>query len=444
MPDSQSVSPLFTDFYELTMAAGYFANDLNAEATFSVSVRPGNRKRGFYVAAGLEDVLDILANFAFTTSDLEFLHSTETFSPAFLSFLADLRFTGEVVAMPEGTLFFPGEPFLEITAPIIQAQLLETVVLNTIGFQTMIATKAARCVLAGQGRPLVDFSLRRTQARDAGMKAARSTWLAGFMGTSNVLAGKTLGLPITGTMAHSFVTAFNNELEAFKAYARLFPDDTVLLIATYDLTKGAENAVRVARYLQAQGHRLQGVRLDSGDMVLGSRQVRTILDQAGFPEVKIYASSGFDEFKIADLLQAGARIDAFGVGTKVGVSADAPYLDIVYKLARYDGRDVKKLSPGKISLAGRKQVFRKLSSAGHPVEDIIGTRRETVVDAAALLEPVMRAGRAVGPSPTLADIRRRCAQNLADLEDEFKALEHPTDYPVKISSRLAALQRDPI
>ena len=442
MPDSQSVSPLFIDFYELTMAAGYFANDLTAEATFSVSVRPGQHKRGFYVAAGLEDVLDILANYAFTAADLEFLHSTGNFSPDFLSFLADLRFTGEVVAMPEGSLFFPGEPFLEITAPIIEAQLLETVVLNTIGFQTMIATKAARCVHAAQGHPLVDFSLRRTQARDAGMKAARSTWLAGFMGTSNVLAGKTLGIPITGTMAHSFVTAFPSELEAFMAYARLFPDQTVLLIDTYDLTQGAENAVRTARYLQNKGHQLQGVRLDSGDMVPGSRQVRTILDQAGFPDVKIYASSGFDEFSIVELLQAGARIDAFGLGTRVGVSADAPYLDIVYKLARYDDRDVRKLSPGKISLAGRKQVFRKLSATGRPLEDIIGIRQEKIADAAALMEPRMRSGRLLGPAPTLADIRRFCTRNLDALGDEFKALESPVDYPIKISSRLSTLQHN--
>ncbi|CAD7841711.1 MAG: Nicotinate phosphoribosyltransferase (EC 6.3.4.21) [Olavius algarvensis Delta 4 endosymbiont] len=442
MPKYPPVSALFTDFYELTMAAGYFANDLTGAATFSVSVRPSDRKRGYYVAAGLEDVLDILANFAFTPADLEFLRSTGSFSPAFLSFLADLRFTGDVVAMPEGTLFFPGEPFLEITAPIIEAQLLETVVLNTVGFQTMIATKAARCVHAAQGHPLVDFSLRRTQARDAGMKAARSTWLAGFMGTSNVLAGKTLGIPITGTMAHSFVTAFDSEREAFMAYARLFPDATVLLIDTYDLIRGAENAVQVARYLQENGHRLIGVRLDSGDMITGSHQVREVLDRAGFAEVKIYASSGFDEYKIAELLRAGALIDAFGVGTKVGVSADAPFLDIVYKLARYGDRDVKKFSPGKISLAGRKQVFRNLNAAGRPVADIIGTRREAFADAVALLEPVMRAGHVLGPSPTLADIRIRCGQNIAELDVEFKSLQHPADFPIRISDRLSTLQRD--
>lgn len=439
MPESQS-SPLFTDFYELTMAAGYFANDLNAEATFSVSVRPGNSKRGYYIAAGLGDVLDTLTDFAFAPTDLEFLRSTGHFSEAFLSFLSDLRFSGEVVAMPEGTLFFPGEPFLEITAPIIEAQLLETVVLNTMGFQTMIATKAARCIHAAQGRAIVDFSLRRTQARDAGMKAARSTWLAGFTGTSNVLAGKALGIPVTGTMAHSFVTAFDSELEAFMAYARLFPDSTVLLIDTYDLTLGTENAVRVARYLRAKGHRLIGVRLDSGDMAAGSRLVRAALDAAGFTEVKIFASSGFDEYKIADIIKAGARIDAFGVGTKVGVSADAPYLDIVYKLARYGDRNVKKLSPGKISLAGRKQVFRKLSPDGRLLEDLIGSRRETIADTIPLLEPVMQSGCVLRPHPSLNDVRTRCAQSLDALDTAYKDLQQPATYPISISKRLSTLQ----
>lgn len=441
MPENQT-SPLFTDFYELTMAAGYFANDLNAEATFSVSVRPGRAPRGYYIAAGLADVLDTLAAFAFASTDLEFLRSTGQFSEAYLSFLSDLRFSGEAVAMPEGTLFFPGEPFLEITAPIIEAQLLETVVLNTIGFQTMIATKAARCIHAAQGRAIVDFSLRRTQARDAGMKAARSTWLAGFAGTSNVLAGQALDIPITGTMAHSFVTAFENEFEAFMAYARLFPDSTVLLIDTYDLTQGTENAVRIARYLQAKGHRLIGVRLDSGDMAAGSRLVRAALDAAGFPEVKIFASSGFDEYKIADIIKAGARIDAFGVGTKVGVSADAPYLDIVYKLARYGDRNVKKYSPGKISLAGRKQVFRKLSPDGRPVKDFIGTRRETIADTIPLLQPAMQAGRVLHPHPSLQDVRTRCAQSLDALDTAYKDLQHPATYPISISKRLSTLQQD--
>jgi len=241
-------------------------------------------------------------------------------------------------------------------------------------------------------------------------------------------------------MAHSFVTAFDSELEAFMAYARLFPDSTVLLIDTYDLTLGAENAVRVARYLQEKGHRLIGVRLDSGDMAAGSRLVRAALDAAGFAEVKIFASSGFDEYKIADIIKAGARIDAFGVGTKVGVSADAPYLDIVYKLARYGDRNVKKLSPGKISLAGRKQVFRKLSPDGRLLEDVIGTRRETIADTIPLLKPVMQSGRVLGPHPSLNDVRTRCAQSLDALDTAYKDLQQPGTYPILISKRLSTLQ----
>lgn len=442
MGEGSFVSPLFTDFYELTMAAGYFENGLSAPATFSVSVRAGEGNRGFFVCAGLADVLDILADFSFSVTDIEFLRRTGNFSPSFLSSLAGLRFTGDVMAMAEGTLFFPDEPLLEITAPIIEAQLIETVVLNMIGFQTMIATKAARCIHAAQGRPLMDFSLRRTQARDAGMKVARSTWITGFAGTSNVLAGKTLGIPVGGTMAHSFVTAFESELDAFMAYARIFPDSTVLLIDTYDLTRAAESAVKVARYLREKGHALEAVRLDSGDMAAGSCLARNILDRAGFPDVKIYASSGFDEYKIAAIVKAGAQIDAFGVGTRVGVSADAPFLDIVYKLVRFGERNVKKFSPGKTTLAGRKQVFRRLRRDGRPVEDTIGTRNENPADTVGLLEPVMRAGRLLNPHPSLDAIRFVCGHNIAALDDRYKAFDRPAHYPVKISDRLSSLQHD--
>jgi nicotinate phosphoribosyltransferase len=438
----QSVSPLFTDLYEITMAAGYFENSMLAEATFSVFVRTGDRERGYFVSAGLENVLDILSSYAFSEPDIEYLQSTGKFSQAFLSFLANLRFTGDVLAMPEGTVFYPEEPLLEISAPIIEAQLIETVVLNTLGFQTMIATKAARCMHSAQGRPLIDFSLRRTHAYDAGMKVASSTWIAGFAGTSNVLAGQQLGISVSGTMAHSFVSAFNSELDAFMAYAGVFPDSTVLLIDTYDLAEGAKNAVKVAGYLREKGYALQGVRLDSGDMVAGSREVREILDREGFPEVKIFASSGFDEYKIAEILEEGAMIDAFGVGTKVGVSADAPFLDIVYKLVKFDDRNVKKLSPGKITLAGQKQVFRKSGADGSPVEDILGTRDENLEDTAQLLVPVMKAGRLLKPHPSLRDIRSRLMRNVSALGNRYKALDQPADYPVKVSDRLSLLQRD--
>ena len=441
MEKVKTISPLFTDLYEITMAAGYFENNMSAEATFSVFIRAGDHKRSYFVSAGLEDVLDILSSYSFSGRDIEYLRNSGKFSQDFLSFLADLRFTGDVMAMPEGTVFFPDEPLLEISAPIIEAQLIETVVLNTIGFQTMIATKAARCVQSAQGRPLIDFSLRRTHAQDAGMKAARSTWLAGFAGTSNVLAGRLLGIPVSGTMAHSFVTAFEDEIDAFMAYAGMFPDSTVLLIDTYDLAQGAENAAKVAGYLRKRGHTLQGVRLDSGDMVSGSRKVREIMDREGFPEVKIFASSGFDEFKITRLLKEGAVIDAFGVGTKVGVSADVPFLDIVYKLVKFGNRDIKKLSPGKVTLAGKKQVFRKSGETGCLVEDILGVREENPEDTTPLLVPVMKAGRVTGPHPPLDDIRSGFRRNISALDDRYKVIEQPADYPVKISDRLSFLQR---
>ena len=439
--DARSALPLFTDLYELTMAAGYLAHDVSATATFSVYVRGAGLPRGFLVAAGLAPALAELENFRFRPPDINYLAGTGIFPRAFLDHLPEVRFTGTVRALPEGTVFFPDEPLLEVTAPILEAQLLETFVLNTLGLHTLLASKAARCVLAAGGRPLVDFALRRTQGRDAGMAFARACHIVGFAGTSNVLAGKRFGIPVSGTMAHSFVTAFPDEEAAFRAYAEVFPDTSVFLIDTYDTLAGALIAARVGKDMAARGHRLQGVRLDSGDMVALSRQVRGILDQAGLPEVKIFASSGFDEFKIADTLAAGAAIDAFGVGTKVGVSADMPFLDIVYKMVAYQGRPIHKRSPGKETLAGEKQVFRRTDGAGRFVEDVLGTADERVEDAAPLLETVMREGRICVPRPPLEAIRQRCRHQLEALPDRYRKLDAPAVYPVTVSDRLRALQQ---
>ena len=378
MTESHRAGPLFTDLYELTMAASYFAHNVFDTATFSLFIRDVYATRNYFVAAGLEQVLDELAAFQFSDRDISYLQSTGRFSEQFINYLAQLRFTGEVYAMPEGTVFFANEPVMEVTAPIVEAQLIETFVLNTIGFQTMIASKAARCFHAAGGRPLIDFSLRRTQGQDAGIKVARSTFIAGFAATSNVLAGKIYGIPISGTMAHSYVSAFDNELDAFFAYADTFPDHSIFLIDTYDSVKGARHAAAVAKEMQKKGHALIGVRLDSGDMAGLSREVRKIFDDIGLLDVKIFASSGFDEFKIAKVISEGAAIDAFGVGTKVGVSADAPFVDVVYKMVRFKGRDVKKLSPDKVTLAGEKQVFRKSDQNGRYLEDIIGQRNEII------------------------------------------------------------------
>lgn len=433
--------PLFTDFYELTMGASYYAHHITSTATFSLFVRGGHSNRNYFVAAGLEDVLNELAAFHFSEKDIRYLKSTRLFADDYLTYLTGLGFSGDVVAMPEGTIFFANEPVLEVTAPIIEAQLVETFLLNTIGLQTMIASKAARCIHAADSRPLIDFSLRRVQGQDAGTKVARSTYLAGFSGTSNVLAGKIYDIPISGTMAHSYVEAFDSELEAFYSYSDTFPKHTILLIDTYDTITGAKNAVKVAKAMQKKGNNLIGVRLDSGDMTALSQQVRNILDDAGLFDVKIFASSGFDEFKIAKCLAEKAKIDAFGVGTKVGVSADAPFLDVVYKMVQFNDRPVKKLSPGKITLAGEKQVFRKSNQRGAFLEDVIGVRDEAIPDAAPLLETIMAKGKPLRPHPSLSILRSRFKENFSHLHDKYKSIHHKVDYPVTLSKKLEYLQK---
>jgi nicotinate phosphoribosyltransferase len=431
--------PLFTDLYELTMAAGYFERQMDQIATFSLFVR-SQARRGFFVAAGLQEVVDGLSGFHFSKEEIDWLAQTGRFRSDFLTYLSALRFSGDVISMAEGEIFFANEPVLELTAPLIQAQILETCLINAIGFASLLATKAARCVHAAAGRPVVDFSLRRTQGYHAGMVVARSSYLAGFAGTSNVLAGKIWGIPISGTMAHSFVTAFESEVEAFEAYADLFPDSAVLLIDTYDTEQGAKNAAIVGKRMKESGHVLQGVRLDSGDLIALSRRVRRILDEAGLPEVKIFASSGLDEYSLERLIKGGACIDAFGVGTHMGVSADAPFFDMVYKMVRCGQRNVRKISEGKITLAGEKQVFRKADAHGRYLGDIIGTRAETMDNAHALLEPVMEKGLPLGRMPALEEIRSRFAQNFKRLDERHKYFENPESYPVAVSEKLKSLQ----
>ena len=432
--------PLFTDLYELTMAASYFAHQVFSTATFSLFIRENYLKRNFFVAAGLEDVLNELAAFRFSGQDIEYLRTTGIFSKDFISYLAGLRFSGKIFAMPEGTIFFANEPVLEVTAPIIEAQLIETFLLNTIGFQSMIASKAARCVHVAGNHPLIDFSLRRTQGQDAGNKVARSTYLAGFAATSNVLAGQLYGIPISGTMAHSYIEAFSGDLAAFSAYSETFPDNAIFLIDTYNTIDGAKHAVTVAKQMKEKGHSLIGVRLDSGDMVELSQKVRKIFDDAGLFDVKIFASSGFDEFKIAKVIAQGAEIDAFGVGTKVGVSADAPYLDVVYKMVHFKDRDVRKLSPGKITLSGEKQVFRKSDPNGRYLEDIIGLRDDIVDQGTPLLKKVMENGEILQPHPPLQAIQKSFKKNFVLLDDRYKSISEYTPYPVKLSEHLKRLQ----
>jgi nicotinate phosphoribosyltransferase len=431
---------LLTDLYQLTMAACYFDQGMAEEATFSLFIRKYPSARGYFVAAGLAEALHYLETLRFTGEDLAYLESTGLFKTSFLDYLGQVRFTGEVYALPEGSLFFKDEPILEVSAPILEAQLAETFIINAVSLQTLIATKASRCLHAAQGRPLIDFSLRRTQGADAGLKVARASYLAGFLGTSNVLAGKIYGLPIFGTMAHSYITTFPREIEAFRVFSRLFPRATTLLIDTYDNLAGARNALQVAREMEARGERLQSVRLDSGDLAAISREVRRLLDDGGAPEVRILASGGFDEYKIAQVLAAGAQIDSFAVGTRMGVSADAPYFDIAYKLVKYGGRPVMKLSTGKVTLVDKKQAYRYYNGQGRMGRDVIALRQEEVTGAVPLLRPVMGRGRIIRPLPSLNDSREYFLSQFALLPEPYKALRDPSLYSVALSPGLQELQ----
>jgi nicotinate phosphoribosyltransferase len=434
---------LLTDLYQLTMAQSYFDQQQNGPATFSLFVRKFPPHYGYLVAAGLATVVDYLARVHFPAPALEYLRQTGRFSEAFLAYLAQWRFEGEVMALPEGRVFFVNEPVLEVSAPLIQAQLVESFLVNAVHLQTLIATKAARCIQAAQGRSLIDFALRRTHGSDAAMKVARASYLVGFDATSNVLAGQVYGIPITGTMAHSYITSFPQEIEAFRAFAASYPDQTVLLIDTYDTLAGARRAAEVGREMARRGHRLLGVRLDSGDMITLSKYVRRILDGADLPEVRIVASGGFDEYSIAQAVAQGACIDVFGVGTKMGVAADAPYLDMAYKLVRYDGRPVMKFSPNKRTLVDDKQLWRR-TTAGAYAGDVIALRYECLgaPDVEPLLEPVLQAGQLVTPLPSLTQARARHTQEMALLPAVYRRHDTADTYPVRLSAALSTRQQE--
>ncbi|HXF97135.1 MAG TPA: nicotinate phosphoribosyltransferase [Gaiellaceae bacterium] len=428
-------SGLLVDLYELTMGASYLAEGMaEREATFSLFFRTLPPGWGYALAAGLEDALRYLEELRFSEDDLAYLEETGRFAAPFLERLRSFRFRGQVRAVPEGTAVFPDEPLLEVTGPLLEAQIAETMVLNHVHLQTLIASKAARCVDAAGGRTLVDFSLRRTHGGEAGLKVARASFLAGFHATSNVLAGRLYGIPVAGTMAHSYVESFGDELEAFRAFARAYPDAAILLVDTYDTLEGTRRAVAVARELARDGHRLRGVRLDSGDLAALSRKARAILDEAGFADAIVFASGGIDEREIARLLSAGAPIGGFGVGTRMGVSADAPYLDMVYKLVELDGRPVLKLSQGKATLPGRKQVWRVPGAY-----DLLGLA-EGAEDGEPLLREVMRDGRATWSEP-LPAIRERARREREALPERARRLEaDPCE--VRVSPALARLNRE--
>ncbi len=434
---------LLTDMYELTMADSYLRHGMNQRATFDLFVRHLPRNRAFFLNVGLEQALHYLLNMRFSEDAIAYLRSQKVFSEEFLTYLRDFRFHGTVWAMPEGTVFFPNEPVLRVTAPRIEAQIVETFLLNTINASVMYASKAARVVIAAQGRGVADFSPRRDHGTDAAMKVARASYIAGCVATSNVLAGHAYGIPITGTMAHSYIMSFPTELDAFRAFASDYPNNAVLLIDTYDTLKGARHAAIVAREMQQRGHKLRGVRLDSGDLVRLSREVRRILNEEGFPDVLIFLSGDLNEYRIRDLLAAGAVADAFGVGTQMGTSADAPYINGVYKIVEDESGLKVKLSTGKATLPGRKQVYRFYNGQGVMERDLIALEEEPPPKGAEpLLVEVIRDGELVYDLPDIKAIRARAAEQMRCLPERLRAIEvgPEASYAVEVSPRLAALR----
>ncbi len=433
---------LYTDLYEVRMAASYLRRDMTGPATFSLFSRRLPASRGFLVAAGLADVLDFLAGFHFDDEEIDYLRHHAGLDEASLAALRDTRFTGDVWAVPEGRVVFADEPLLEVTAPIAQAQLVETVVLNLVTFATTVASKAARCRIAAPDADLVDFAFRRTHGIEAARGVARSSAIAGFAATSNVAAARRYGLRAAGTMAHSYVEAFVDERAAFTAFAEDFPDNAIFLVDTYDTVAGVRVAVDVIKRLGLAGP--VGVRLDSGDLADLARQARRILDAAGLARAQIVASGALDEYTVADLVARRAPIDAYGVGTKMGVSADAPSLDSAYKLVDYGGRPVMKLSPGKATFPGAKQVVRGPSPADG---DVLALRDEPAPDGyEPLLVPVMRGGQPVTPPDPAGEVRAARARfdaDLAWLPEAARRLTDPEPVVVRPSARLSA-QREQV
>ncbi len=429
---------LLTDLYQLNMIKTYLDHDQVKTAVFEFFVRKLPTRRGFLLAAGLEQALDFLESFQYSAEELDWLDRTRRFDRALLAHLESFRFTGEVHAMPEGTVFFANEPILRVTAPLPQAQLAETRLINILHFQSLIASKAARIVLTAPGKVLVDFGLRRAHGAEAGLLAARASYLAGFAGTATMLAEKLYGIPLFGTMAHSFIQAHDDESEAFEQFAKSRPQNLTILIDTYDTETAAKKVVALAPRLQAHGIKIQGVRLDSGDLAALSKSVRSILDGGGLKDVRILASGGLDEDNIGEMLRAGAPIDAFGVGTSLTTSSDVPALDCAYKLQEYAGLPRRKHSSGKATWPGRKQVWRQFGSDGRMAGDVISVETDRQ-DGQPLIEMVMRGGQRIRPSLPLAEIRDRAAHNLEQLPEPLRHLETAFSYPVKIADALIEL-----
>jgi nicotinate phosphoribosyltransferase len=434
-----STSPLLTDLYQLTMLQSYWQHRMDKVAAFELFVRKLPAERAFLVAAGLEQVLDFIEQARFTDDELAWIDGCGKFAPGFADWLRGMRFAGDVWAMPEGTVFFPSEPVLRVVAPIAQAQWLETRILNLIHFETVVASKAVRSLFAARGRTLIDFGLRRAHGAEAGALAARAAYVAGFAGTATAFAGPRFGIPVFGTMAHSFVQAHDSETQAFIDFAESFPEDAVLLIDTYDTVAAAHKAAALAPKLAQRGIRIRGVRLDSGDLDALSREVRRILDAAGLRDCAIFASGNLDEHRVRALVDAGAPIASFGIGTSLTTSSDAPSLDAVYKLQEYDGVARRKRSGGKATWPGRKQVWRRSNADRTFAGDSVRLVAEQGVGTP-LLEAVMREGRRLAPSPALSRVRAHCHAQLDALPTHLKTLDPPWPrYPVSISPAVRML-----
>ncbi len=429
---------LLTDLYQLAMVQAYLEAGQTDTAVFEFFVRKLPSKRNFLMAAGLEQAIDHLENLKFSAGELDWLAQTGRFNARLIEYLADLRFTGEVHAMPEGTPFFQNEPILRVTAPLPQAQLVETRLINILQYQTLVASKAARMVLLAPGKLLVDFGLRRAHGADAGLMAARASYIAGFTGTATLLAGKVFGIPTYGTMAHSFIQSFDDEAEAFEAFARARPQNLTLLIDTYDTEAAARKVVALAPRLKQSGTAVQAVRIDSGDLTSLAKSVRAILDAGGLGDTGIFVSGGIDEDSLAAFAREKAPIDGIGIGTSLVTSSDAPALDCAYKLQEYAGVPRRKRSTGKETWPGRKQVWRRYDNDGRMRSDVLSTEGD-VQEGDPLIRPVMARGRRIGTRPTLDEIRMHACHQLTQLPTELRPSQSSVLYPVHVSQSLRQL-----
>jgi nicotinate phosphoribosyltransferase len=433
-----AASALLTDFYQLNMVQAYLQHAKTETAVFEFFVRKMPPSRGFLIAAGLEQTLEFLDTMRFSPEELDWLATCGKFGKDLIDYLAGLRFTGDVHAMAEGTVFFANEPILRITAPLPEAQLIETRLINLLHFQTLIASKAARLVLLAPGKLLVDFGLRRAHGAEAGLLAARASYLAGFSGTATMLAGKLFGIPLYGTMAHSFVQAFEDEIHSFETFAASRPDNLVLLIDTYDTEQAARKLAGLVPRLAAAGTKVRGVRLDSGDLIALSSSVRRILDEAGLGAVAIFASGGIGEAELAAMARQHAPIDGFGIGTSVTTSYDCPALDCAYKLQEYAGLPRRKRSVGKETWPGRKQVWRRYAENGRMAGDIVSVEEESH-EGEELVQPIMKSGKRIASGAPLAEARAHAAHQIERLPEPFRRLDPDASYPVQIADALVKL-----